>query len=270
MVLHTGDIVNQEDNRTQWANANQSMSLLLANQIPYCWDAGNHDYNASCWIGNQYSAFNPDVMQAKTYWVSDDFEGLNTAVHFNVEGWDCLIVNIAFLANDSVLAWANSLLDANPQSHVIVATHAYLDLQGKYDSWATNFKNTLLQTHPEVFLALSGHYHPATGNRMRVGDRDELLFNQQDADDQMGAASARILTFDTAKGTIAVQTYVLDNNQFLQDPANNFTLTTTFGKDSSNEGFLCFPVIWLFVVVVLSFCVFCLVFLFKRGRIRGR
>ncbi len=59
MVVHTGDLVEDEGNTSNWDNANRSMSILLDAGIPYCWNAGNHDYNATCWIGNQYTAFNP-------------------------------------------------------------------------------------------------------------------------------------------------------------------------------------------------------------------
>ena len=63
-------------------------------------------------------------MATKSYWVGDEFDGQNTAVHFNVAGKDFLIVNIAYHANDTVLTWANQILDAYPQSHVILApTH---------------------------------------------------------------------------------------------------------------------------------------------------
>lgn len=53
MVIHTGDLVDTEGNQTQWEAANHSMSLLLDAGIPYCWNAGNHDFNETCWIGNQ-------------------------------------------------------------------------------------------------------------------------------------------------------------------------------------------------------------------------
>jgi hypothetical protein len=160
MVIHTGDIVTDEGKRGQWKNANDSMGILLDNGVPYCWDAGNHDYSDTPWIGSQFAAFNPAVMQTKPYWVSDEFDGVNTAVHFNVSGWDCLIVNIAFHANDSALAWAN------------------------------NLKNTVLDTHANVFLTLSAHYHPTAGVRNRVGEREELMFDMQYAQDDVGAASA--------------------------------------------------------------------------------
>lgn len=228
MVIHTGDLVNVPDDSTQWANANQSMSILLKDKIPYCWDAGNHDfYDSNVWIGNQYAAFNPDIMQSKSYWVSDDYDGMSTAVHFNVAGWDCLIVNIAFHADDTVLAWANNLLDTYPQSHAIIATHAYIDQRCNYDSWALHLKNTVLDTHPNVFLTLNGHYHPTIGARTQSGDRNELLFNQQDADAELGADSARILTFNLAQRTLSVQTYLVYSNQFLLNDNNRFTLDIT-------------------------------------------
>ncbi len=267
MVVHTGDLVNDEGNRTQWLNANQSMGILLDNGVPYCWDAGNHDYNSTYWIGDQFTAFNPQVMQAKQYWVGDKFDGMNTAVRFSVSGWDCLIVNAAFEANDSVLTWANSILDSNPQSHAIVATHAYLNKAGKYGSWATDFKSAVLDNHANVFLTLSGHYYPTPGNRVKVGERDELLFNQQDAYDQMGAASARILTFDTAQGTIKVQTYNLYSNQFTEDAANSFTLNTSFGNTAVGNGF---PTVFVVVVLVVAFSsvILCFTFLRKKARIK--
>lgn len=102
MVVHTGDIVDTEGNRTQWSNANQSMSILLNNGIPYCWDAGNHDYNATCWIGSQFAAFSPQTMQGRPYWTDSYYDGMDTAVQFSIKGWNCLIINIAYDANDSV------------------------------------------------------------------------------------------------------------------------------------------------------------------------
>jgi hypothetical protein len=81
MVVHTGDLVEDEWNRTHWENANNSMSILMNYDVPYCWNAGNHDYNVSYWIGNQYIAFNPDVMAEKPYWIGDEASGQSTAVH---------------------------------------------------------------------------------------------------------------------------------------------------------------------------------------------
>jgi hypothetical protein len=264
MVIHTGDLVNSEGNRTQWVNANQSMGILLDAGIPYCWAAGNHDFNRTYWMGSQYTAFNPQVLASKVYWVSTEFDGMNNAVLFNVSGWECLVVNIAYDANDTTLAWANRVLDAYPQAHAIIATHAYIDKQCRYDGWAANLKNTVLDTHANVFLTLSGHYHTIEGNRTSVGGRDELLFNQQDAYGQLGGASARILTFDTTKGTVKVQTYSLYTNQYAIDSNNNFTIDTAFRNDTVASKSFPAGLAIVGVVIVLAVVGVCIFFARKR------
>jgi hypothetical protein len=237
MVVHTGDLVEDEWNTTQWANANHSMSILFDAGIPYCWNAGNHDYNETYWIGNQFSAFNPLAMAEKPYWVSDKFDGQNTAVTFTVSNKEFRIVNIANGANDTVLSWANDLLNARPESSAIVATHFYVNRTGSYEPWANNFRRLVLATHNNAFLTLSAHVFPlaSSGIRTQVGGRHELVFNRQEKDNYMGAASLRILTFDVIKGVVDVRTFYLYSNTYLTDANNQFTLETAFRNDAASS-----------------------------------
>lgn len=224
MVVHTGDIVDNALNPVEWMNANHSMGILLDHGIPYCWDAGNHDdlYN---WSGKYYTAFNSTLMSRKPYWISSYSEGRNTAVQFKIGNWSFIVVNIEFRGDDSVLGWANSVLNKYPDSYAIVATHAYLREDCKYDAWATHFQDVVLNNHTNVFMTLSGHYHATTGvNRTLVGKRNELFFDYQDLDKGEGGATARILTFDMAEGTIHVTTYKPYAAQFVSDSNNQFTL----------------------------------------------
>ena len=102
-------------------------------------------------------------------------------------------------------------------------------------NWATNFKETVLDTHANVFLTLSAHYYPTSGNRTQVGGRHELMFNRQIDDNEMGAASLRILTFDLDSGLIDVKTFVIYANTFLADSNNQFTLETDFYNSAVPE-----------------------------------
>lgn len=218
-VIHTGDIVNTDSDTTQWDNAAHSMGLLLSNNITYCWCAGNHE----TFVPQSYPAFNLNIMRAKPYWVSDYNGGIDTAISFNISSTNFLVINIEWHAADDVLQWANTLLNNHPFSSVIVGTHGYLDPVNGYDSWATNFKATVLDTHQNVFLTLNGNYHPVgiTTSRTRVGNRDELFFDRQD----VGAATIRLFTFDTTSKTIAVKTYDTLSNSYITDSDNQFTLT---------------------------------------------
>lgn len=224
-VIHTGDIVDGQASIDQWINANHSMSILLDNNIPYCWDAGNHDKSeGASWYGKYYTALNVTVGREKPYWVSDYYDGKNTAIRLKVANLDILIINIEYQADNAVLEWANNLLDSNPQSIAIVGTHAYLQPSLNYEQWAINFKNQVLDAHPNVFLVLSGHYHVPAGNRTTVNNRNELMFDRQDEDNYEGGATIRILSFDTIKNAINVSTYLPYTDQYLTDSNSQFII----------------------------------------------
>ncbi len=166
-----------------------------------------------------------------------------------------LLIDIEYQVSDSVLQWANSLLNNHPSSLAIVGTHGYLDPSSGYDSWATNFKNTVLDTHPNVFLTINGHFHPAGlyASRTRVGNRDELFFNRQDQDGYEGAATIRLLKFDTTTNTIAVTTYNTLQNSYLTDSDNQFTLTPSVTIPESASWMILSLLITATMLVVLAF-----------------
>lgn len=231
LVVHTGDIVNTGTNLSQWQNANHSMGILLDNGVPYCWDAGNHDLMSGYWNGKSFTAFDVSVLKSKTYWEADCLDGRNTAVSFNVSEDNFLVVNIEYHANSTVLQWLNTILDAHADSHVVVATHAYLNETCGYgnDGWALGLRNGLLANHINVFMTLSGHYYSSsTANRTVVGNRLELFFDRQDIEGQKGGASLRILTFDLSQGKLDVRTYDTYAGKFLADSDSQFTMDLPF------------------------------------------
>ena len=255
MVVHTGDIIqntgeycNVNDdsgskftNDIQWEIANQSMGVLLKADIPYTWNAGDHDgclvpsgdlYANSTddgWIGWDYAAFNPSVVQkaslswSNATWVGSTDQGMDTAVTFSGANQNFLLINIQF-NGIAELAWAQRLL-SNPiykGYHVIIATHGFIDDLGQSsDPNLTEFSSNLtllLKNNPDVFLTLNGHYtlgsdcdqayHTITSTGV-----DELMFNRQEDDNRNGAATVTILTFDLRSGRIYVNTfYIGDNN----------------------------------------------------------
>ncbi len=233
-VIHTGDIVEHPERIIEWIRANRSMSILLNNNIPYCWDAGNHDKFPTKWYGRNFTAFDATVMQQKDYWVSDKFDGKNTAMHFKASNWDFLIINVEFQPTLEVLQWVKYLLELYPTYHTIIATHAYLDGTGEHEKWANSFEQTffeqrILASHPNVFMVLNGHF--MNGNRTSrtfIGKHHELFFNYQQTDGGKGDSRIRILTFSKEDDTIFVNTVNTVTNQFLTDPENSFTLDIPF------------------------------------------
>jgi hypothetical protein len=255
MVVYTGDFVdafvtnpppppivpyNATQLAQQWAVANDAMSKLLNAGIPYCWDAGNHDQtpfgnSSGTMLGATYPAFNATAMRSKPYWVSDIFNSKNTAAKFTHGSYSFLIINLEFMANSSALTWMKNLLDSNPSANVIVATHGYLNADAAYNSsssstvaWNNAFKATL-NGYPNVFLALSGHIHG--WNMTRVESRQEILFDRQEGNNQTGAASVRIYTFNVTSKKVAASTYCIDTQTWLTDAYNQFSFDASITSD---------------------------------------
>ena len=104
LVVHTGDLVQTGAVIQEWINADDAMSILARNGIPYVWCAGNHDDlvpddATSGWIGNtQAASLQPSVasqvVNKMPYatWVGDFHNGMNTAATFSASGLDFLVI----------------------------------------------------------------------------------------------------------------------------------------------------------------------------------
>jgi len=251
MVIHTGDFIdafsaapltiyNDSQKNQEWAVANTSISKLLNAGIPYCWCVGNHDQTPfsnsnGTSIAANYTAFNTTYLSSKSYWAGDTYDSKNTAVKFTVKNYPFLIIDLEYLANNSVLAWMKGLLDKSTNVNVIIATHGYLDSNGKYDAssatvgaWTKNFKTTL-DNYPNVFLALCGHNHG--WNMTKSGNRQEILFDFQEENNLTGAAVARIYTFNLTNKQVYAQTYCIDNRTWLTDAYNQFSFVASLTSD---------------------------------------
>jgi hypothetical protein len=251
MVVHTGDIVNIANVPAQWANANNATMIFYKHGIPYCWNCGNHDdllpRNGTMigdgdpdtsWLGGNYPAFNVTIMRQEPYWIGDIFDGKSTAVQFHYSNYHFMIINVEYNANQTTLDWMQTLIKSNPNVNVIVATHNFLNGNGTYGTktaldvtWATNFKK-ILNNYPNVFMTVNGHdidYGPATN--VRFGKREEIFFNRQGMDNQYGAATARIYTFDLkepSRPIVIASTYqTYGTPHYLTDSHNQFNFSTT-------------------------------------------
>jgi hypothetical protein len=215
LVIHTGDMVQDGLIYEEWDNADNAMSILTANGIPYTWCAGNHDNRVmsdatSGWIGNQWDSFNPSVMTANVnalsgvQWVSDCHDGMNMALTFSANDIDFLVINVEWNAQLDTLQWLGGVLDdpAYANHRVIVAPHAYIDALGRLDdpTWGTmladfikGFREILDAHSSRVFLTLNGHFATEVGYNtpFPVNYRNELMFDRQDCLDAPGEPQTR-------------------------------------------------------------------------------
>ena len=286
MVVHTGDLVDTPTHISEWEVANTAMMTLYNNGVPYCWDAGNHDQlppnetanlwlgdSNTDWLGSQYPAFDQSIMRKKPYWVSDIFNGKNTAVAFDYLDYSFLVINIEFLANSSTLDWMQTLIRTNPNANVIVATHDYLNVTDGYGTrsisnsgvldyaWGNNLK-AILDLYPNVFMTVSAHIQSRTtgANNKHVGNREEIFFNRQELNNQLGAASVRIYNFNLTSKQVNVSTFALDLQTWLTDSKNQFSFSVNLQPNVVPE-FPTAAILAFFVIFVLG-----LTFIFGRKR----
>ncbi len=246
-VIHTGDMVQDGNVQQEWINADQAMGILLTNNIPYTWCAGNHDDlvgsdSSSGWAGNLWtSAFNPTyvsgVVNALPYttWAGDYHEGMNTAATFTVDGLNFLVINIEWNAQPDALQWVENLLDdpAYANYYVIIAPHAYIDEFGATLLSSDNIDLTdfitqltiIMDNHSSnVFLTLNGHYATDCGYNTPspIDNRNQLMFDRQDSTDLPGDPTGRgadpstPTTLDSAKvggATVTILTFDVGNNE---------------------------------------------------------
>ncbi len=244
LVIHTGDLVQTGSDTVQWGNADEAMSILLNNSIPYTWCAGNHDDlslndSTSGWMGRRLAtSLDPAAVGAMVnalpyaQWVGDYHDAMNTAMAFTAGGLKLLVINIEWSAEPDALAWAESILD-NPlyaDYRVILAPHAYIDSSGdlqqsqaeQIDTFTSGLTYLLTSYSRRVFLTLNGHFPTDCGYNTPspVDGHNDLMFDRQDctdgadeptgrgADDQTSNDSDRI-----GGSTITILTFMPDDNK---------------------------------------------------------
>ena len=198
-VTGLGDIVqdgNNNGNYSEWVNADAAVSLLddpvatgLPEGIPYSFGVGNHDQGPAGdgspddTAGyNQY--FGSSRYSGKSYYGGHyGTDNDNHYVLFSASGMDFILINIAYMDPqydgaelNSVLAWANNLLQTHSTRRGIVVSH-YLINDGLNASWSNQGLATYnaLKGNPNLFLMLAGHFTPPEGQRTDVITEIESL-----------------------------------------------------------------------------------------------
>lgn len=163
----------------QFAKASTEIKPLEA-VIPWSVAAGNHDTAAVCLGGSACPGANSlltvrDVSAFNSYFPPTRFPAMrgtfepnrseNSYATFSAGGKKWLVLTLELWARPSVVAWANGVVKANPDSNVIVNTHSYLNSDGSISESNGGYGSTsprylfdnLIKVHPNIVLVVSGH-----------------------------------------------------------------------------------------------------------------
>lgn len=199
------------DTRAEWDIANRAVSILSGSGIPFGMVPGNHDYDNYSWYAEDGGPGAPRPLAGRRAFsfyfgpTSRHFAGkswyggasdnhLNSFQTFQGDGRTFLHLSLEMDPPVAALEWAQAVIDAHPNSPVIVTTHEWLAPSAtgetnRSNSFANLFAGTDHQTpdqvwerfvrvNPMIFLILSGHaYLPAVegvshGENLRIDTND--------------------------------------------------------------------------------------------------
>ena len=232
-VLHVGDVTHRQQaestSATPYENIATDLDRLFGMDTPFVACIGNHDYTngftgsvdddrESVALWNQYlgPARYPDGV------FMDSGTSVNMYVVREIGGRPTMILTLEFFPRAAVMAWADTVISANPALDVIVITHAYLTRGGTHyedadtfgpdhylitdatngaDMWAEHFSQ-----HGNVIAVFSGHDlgDRRVSYRVDEGSGGRLAYQQyanwQNADEG-GKGRVVVLHVNAAAGT---------------------------------------------------------------------
>jgi 3',5'-cyclic AMP phosphodiesterase CpdA len=233
-VTQLGDLVDQNENVTQWENANRSLSKLDG-AVPWAVLPGNHDINNANFT-NYDKYFSASRFKAESWYGGTYVENDNSNNYelFSAAGGNYLVLHLQNDPTDDVLWWAGNVIDQHPDRRVIISTHDYLMgfyRLGQRSEVGERIYHSLVKQHAaQVFLVLCGH---SGAEDLMVDTVNGNTVYQVLSDFQSGNLQdgwLRIMEFQPEQNKIQVKTYSSVINEYKNGTQSEFTLDYDFAS----------------------------------------
>ncbi|AZS35592.1 hypothetical protein CVS47_00184 [Microbacterium lemovicicum] len=234
-VVHTGDVVNWDaDSHDQYVNAEAAMDPLEEAGIPYQLSIGNHDTMATGPGGGARDSKRTREYQRTTttfnqFFRPSDYSALkgtfeqgkvdNTYSVFEAEGATWLVLNLELWPRESVVDWAEGVIDGNPRANVIIQTHSFLDANANIDGagqsltrWSYGdsspqyIYDRLVAPYGNVKVVTSGHVGAAASKVVTTAAGNKVAYMLQ-AIHSNTDNPVRLSQFDVNAGKIDTKVY---------------------------------------------------------------
>ena len=188
-IINTGDIVDNPPEYTtqadaEWKHASQAWEAIDEAGLPYGTGAGNHDVGSSAEKAEYkyYSKyFGTKRNSTETYYGGSLNNNESHYDLITIGDYDFVIVYLGYAkeGNEEAISFANKVLKHYSHRNAIVATHAYLNNGGKWDTQtrADIIYEQIVKPNPNVKMVMCGHTDGSEVIKRQEGDRDiyELL-----------------------------------------------------------------------------------------------
>jgi hypothetical protein len=244
-VVCLGDIVQNAHIEQEWLNAHEA-ARILDGVVPYSAVPGNHDLVVKDKVITRDSTLYNTYFGVPRFVNEPWYRGHlgetndNNYCTFEAAGRDFLVLSLEFAPRDEALAWAADICQQHPSHNVIVATHSYLNLQGRTTSQAKvtgssansgeQMWQKLIRRQPNVFMVACGHVGGVNLQRS-VNDSGrpviEILTDYQNLE-QGGQGWLRTMRFVPAESKIYVDAYSPLLKQHNADPKQTHAIDLDF------------------------------------------
>ncbi len=229
-VLGLGDMVDSYTVDAEYELVKAQMKRLEG-IIPHTFVRGNHDKAEYFNKHFTYKEYKHLISGARENW-----DMKNTYTKLTIGGHKYLILCLDLSASNATLAWANDVVESNPDYNVIVTSHILMGPNGSYTD-ATKYGGSktcqqifdeFVSQHENIVMFLSGH-HP-TDNIVRKevtgvhGNKiQQILIDPQTTDKNYTDGTGLIAMFNFSEDGSFVQVeyysviqeaFFLRNNQF--------------------------------------------------------
>jgi len=244
-VVCLGDIVQNAHIEEEWVRAHMS-AWILDGVVPYSSVPGNHDLvskdkviTRDSTLFNKY--FGPQRFEKESWYGGHKGEtNDNNYCVFKAAGKDFLVLSLEFAPRDEALEWAAEVCQKFPNHNVIVATHSYLNLQGRTTGQAKVADSTansgqqmwekLVSKQPNVFMVACGHVggvNLLVSKNEAGGQVIEILTDYQNLD-KGGLGWLRTMKFVPAENKIYVDCYSPLLKEHNTSPKHTHTIDLDF------------------------------------------
>lgn len=260
-VAQVGDLVESHPSDPMWQRASTHMQVLDDAGIPNAVLPGNHDMNVNTGEAFKYDEyFSPSRYAGATWtpstasyggYLGQNLYGADPVDRgnkdnfslFTAGGMDFLVLSLEYEAPDYALAWAQQVIDNNPDRRVIVSMHDFVDTDSKRGEFNTRTDpginaapqiwDKLIFPNCNIFMVVSGHWTSRSDGTQGEGRRTDpnacgkpvhqVLSNYQGRP-HGGDGWLRYYTFDPKTDTISAKTYSPYLTEYETDADSQFTL----------------------------------------------
>jgi len=246
-VVCLGDIVQNAHVEEEWLRAHEA-ARILDGVVPYSSVPGNHDLVTKDKVITRDSTLYNKYFGVERYkkepWYGGHMDATNDNNYctFQAAGRDFLVLSLEFAPRDESLTWAAEICQKHPAHNVILATHSYLNLQGRTtgqakvaDSSANSGQqmwDKLVRQQPNIFVVACGHVGGVNllVNTNNAGGRViEILTDYQNLAEG-GQGWLRTMKFVPTENKIYVDAYSPLLKQHNPDPKHTHTIDLDFSQ----------------------------------------